>query len=91
MHNADCTFDIVRNSLPALQTEPCASDIMDTKLLLLLAPIVILEFVMKGIALFNLRKQEHTRGPKLLWAILILLTTAIGWICYFAVGQTDEA
>ncbi|HCF62510.1 MAG TPA: transcriptional regulator [Myxococcales bacterium] len=64
---------------------------MDTKLLLLLAPIALLELAMKGVALFNLRKQERTRGPKLLWALLILFTTAVGWICYFALGRTDEA
>ncbi|MGI5861620.1 MAG: PLD nuclease N-terminal domain-containing protein [Myxococcales bacterium] len=64
---------------------------MDTKLLVLIAPIVLLEIAMKCVALFHLRKQERTRGPKLLWALLILFTTAIGWICYFAVGRTDEA
>ena len=59
-------------------------------IILLTAPLVIAELVMKVIALLNLRKQERTRGPKLMWVLLILFVNTIGWIVYFLAGREDR-
>lgn len=55
----------------------------------LAAPLVLLEVVLKIVALVSLKRAEKTRGPKALWAVLILLTTAIGWILWFVVGRDE--
>ncbi len=64
---------------------------MDTETLVMLAaPLVVAEIVMKVVALLNLRKQERTKGPKLMWVLLILLVNFFGWIAYFLVGREDQ-
>lgn len=61
----------------------------DTTLLLLLVPILLLELGMKVAALVHLSRAERTKGPKALWAALIVLTTGLGWILYFLVGRDE--
>ncbi len=55
-----------------------------------LIPVLIIELVLIVIALIDLVKREHTRGPKWLWAIIIILVNFIGPIVYFVVGRKDE-
>ena len=55
-----------------------------------LIPVLIIELALIVIALIDLVKREHTRGPKWLWAIIIILVNFIGPIVYFVVGRKDE-
>ena len=55
-----------------------------------LIPVPIIQLVLIVIALIDLVKREHTRGPKWLWAIIIILVNFIGPIVYFVVGRKDE-
>jgi len=55
-----------------------------------LIPVLIIELVLIVIALIDLVKREHTRGPKWLWAIIIILVNFIGPIVYFVVGRKEE-
>jgi uncharacterized membrane protein YhaH (DUF805 family) len=55
-----------------------------------LIPVLIIQLVLIVIALIDLVKREHTRGPKWLWAIIIILVNFIGPIVYFVVGRKDE-
>ena len=67
-------------------------DVVDnTTLMLLLIPVVLVELVMKVIALVSLKKAPATRGPKAAWAIGIVLTSGVGWIAYFLVGRLDAS
>ena len=62
---------------------------MDTTLIMLIAPLVMAELVMRIIALLSLRKQTITKGPKPMWAVIIILVS-FGWVAYFLIARTDE-
>jgi hypothetical protein len=55
-----------------------------------LIPIIVIELVLMITALVDLVRREKTRGPKWMWAIIIVLTNFIGPIAYFVVGRKEE-
>lgn len=65
---------------------------MDTQILLLLTPIIIVELVLIVVALRDLLRPERTvRGnSKLLWGIVIVFISLLGPILYFVVGREPE-
>ncbi|MBM7706227.1 PLD nuclease N-terminal domain-containing protein [Chryseomicrobium aureum] len=56
----------------------------------LVAPILILQFILIVVALIDLVRIEATNGPKWVWAIVIVLGNLIGPIIYFAVGRNAQ-
>ncbi len=58
-------------------------------LLPLLAPILILQLVLIGAALWDLARRPATRGPKWVWVLIILFVSTIGPILYFVLGRED--
>jgi len=56
----------------------------------LLIPIALLELVLMVAALIDLVKREHTRGPKWMWILIVVLVNIIGPIVYFLVGRQEE-
>ncbi len=67
------------SSLPALQ-----------QILPFLIPIVIIELALLIFALVDLTKQRVTRGPKWMWALIILFIQIIGPIVYFVAARKEE-
>ena len=61
-----------------------------TSYLPLLVPILVIQLALLAFALLDLVKREHTRGPKWVWLLVILLVNFIGPIIYFVVGREDE-
>lgn len=62
----------------------------DTRLLLLLLPLLLIELGGKAIALLSLSRtpREEVRGEnRLLWGVLILALSGIGWIAWFLAGR----
>ena len=59
------------------------------QLLPLLIPIFIIQLALVLVAVIDLSKQKTTRGPKLLWVLVILLVNFIGPILYFVVGRDE--
>lgn len=55
----------------------------------LLIPILLLQLALIVIALIDLARQPATRGPKWLWAIIIIVVNIIGPILYFVVGRRE--
>lgn len=56
----------------------------------LLIPIVLLEWVLKGVALVDLLKPgRRTRGPQWLWIVVIFAISWIGPIVYLAFGREE--
>jgi uncharacterized membrane protein YhaH (DUF805 family) len=55
-----------------------------------LIPVLIIQLVLIITALIDLVRREHTRGPKWVWALVILLINFIGPIVYFVVGRKEE-
>lgn len=60
------------------------------QMLPLLIPIVIIEIILLVAGLLDLIKQRTTRGPKWMWAIIILFVQIIGPILYFTLGRKEE-
>ncbi|WP_188207308.1 PLD nuclease N-terminal domain-containing protein [Alkalibacillus aidingensis] len=60
---------------------------MDSQLIQLLLPIIILQFILIIIALIDLKRVEATRGPKWLWVLIIILGNLAGPIIYFIIGR----
>jgi drug/metabolite transporter (DMT)-like permease len=52
-------------------------------------PLLILQLILLIVALVDLIKRERTRGPKWLWAILIVFGELIGPILYLVIGRED--
>ncbi|HLR43377.1 MAG TPA: PLD nuclease N-terminal domain-containing protein [Pseudogracilibacillus sp.] len=55
----------------------------------LIAPLIIIQLILMVVALFDLRKQEETNGPKIVWLLVIILVNTIGPIIYFIFGRKD--
>jgi DMSO reductase anchor subunit len=60
------------------------------KYLPLILPLVALQLALMLAALADLARREKTRGPKWLWALIIVLGELLGPIVYFAVGRAEE-
>lgn len=56
----------------------------------LVAPLLVLQFILMVSALVSCIKQEETNGPKWLWVILILFVNIIGPILYFVIGRRQQ-
>jgi len=54
-----------------------------------LIPILILQLALMIFALVDLTRRERTKGPKWLWAVIIVVVNLIGPILYFIVGRED--
>jgi len=52
-------------------------------------PIVLLQLILMIVALVDLSKREKTRGPKWLWAVIIVLGELVGPILYFVIGREE--
>ena len=62
---------------------------MDSQLLLVLAPLVILQFALLAIGYVDLARCESVRGgKKWVWA-LVMLISFIGPILYFVIGREE--
>ncbi|SLL37530.1 Negative regulatory protein yxlE [Mycobacteroides abscessus subsp. abscessus] len=55
----------------------------------LIAPVLILQFILMLNALISCIKQEETNGPKWLWILLILIVSLFGSILYFVIGRKN--
>jgi hypothetical protein len=54
-----------------------------------LIPVVVIELALMIAALVDLVRREQTRGPKWVWALVIVLVNFIGPIIYFVIGRKD--
>ncbi len=64
---------------------------MTTAVILLLLPIIIIEFGLLVFALIDLiRRQKVRGGNKWLWGVIIVVIEFIGPIVYFIAGREEE-
>ena len=61
------------------------------QILLLLSPLIALQLVLMGVALFDLRRPERRvkGGSKLVWVLVIVLGELIGPLVYFFFGREE--
>ena len=60
------------------------------ELLPFLIPIAILQLGLTIFALVDLARRAKTKGPKWVWALIILFVNIVGPIIYFVVGREEE-
>jgi Phospholipase_D-nuclease N-terminal len=60
------------------------------QLLPLLIPVLVIQLFLLVFALVDLAKQRATRGPKWVWAVVIIFINIIGPILYFVLGRKEE-
>lgn len=56
----------------------------------LIAPLFVVQLILVVIALIDLVRIHATKGPKWVWALVILLGNTIGPIIYFIFGRKGE-
>jgi len=61
------------------------------QLLPYLAPLFLLQLTLQVIALVDLLRRERTRGPKWIWAVLIILGQLLGAIIYLIFGRKEQS
>jgi hypothetical protein len=61
-----------------------------TQYIPLLVPVLMIQLALMIFALVDLIRREKTRGPKWLWALVIIFVNLIGPIVYFVAGRKDE-
>ncbi|MUV38701.1 Negative regulatory protein YxlE [Lentibacillus sp. JNUCC-1] len=66
------------------------AELMDSNLLLMLLPIVIIQLILMIVALVDWVKADETNGPKWMWLLIILLVNLIGPIAYFIFGRRQK-
>lgn len=59
----------------------------DVNLIALVAPLIIIQFILVVVALVDLIKGRETLGPKWMWVLIIIFVTTIGPIVYFIIGR----
>ena len=60
-----------------------------SSLLPLLIPLIALQLVLLVVAARDLVRRERTRGPKWVWAVIILFVNLIGPIAYLLIGREE--
>jgi uncharacterized RDD family membrane protein YckC len=66
------------------------SDINWAQLLPLLIPVALIELGLLVWALLDIIRRKNTKGPKIVWIIVVLLFEIIGPIAYFIFGRGEE-
>jgi hypothetical protein len=59
------------------------------QLVLLLIPVIVLQAALMLVALVDLVRRERTRGPKWVWAAVIVLVNLFGPIIYLVAGREE--
>ena len=54
-----------------------------------LIPLILLQLALMAFALVDLARRERTRGPKWMWAIIIVLGELLGPVIYLLLGREE--
>lgn len=60
------------------------------QMLPLLLPLVIIQLGLMIAALWDLSRRPATRGPRWVWAVVIVFVNVIGPLIYFTVGRGED-
>lgn len=53
----------------------------------LVAPIFVIQLILQIIAIVDLVRNDEPRGPKPMWAIIIIVGSLLGPVAYFIFGR----
>jgi hypothetical protein len=73
------------------EEDPVPVGSIDPRLLLALAPLVLIDLGMVVFCIVDLYKPDrHVRGGnKLVWLLAILLVSTVGWVAYLLAGREE--
>jgi uncharacterized membrane protein YhaH (DUF805 family) len=54
-----------------------------------LLPIFLIQVTLMVFALVDLVRREHTKGPKWMWALIVIFINIIGPVVYLFVGREE--
>ncbi len=60
-----------------------------TRFLPLIIPILLIQLGLMVFCLIDLSRRERTKGPKWLWAVIIIFGELIGPVIYLLVGREE--
>lgn len=55
----------------------------------LVAPLIVIQPVLMLVALIDLRRTAATKGPRWMWALIIIFVNILGPIAYFVGGRRE--
>jgi hypothetical protein len=61
-----------------------------TRLIPLIAPLVLIQVGLMVAALVDLVRRQTTRGPKWAWGVTIVAFSMLGPLAYFIFGRGEE-
>ncbi|WP_274308764.1 PLD nuclease N-terminal domain-containing protein [Solibacillus daqui] len=56
----------------------------------LIAPLLVLQFILAIVAIIDIVRIHDTRGPKWMWILISLFVNTLGPIAYFIVGRKSQ-
>ncbi|MCM3723827.1 MULTISPECIES: PLD nuclease N-terminal domain-containing protein [Solibacillus] len=56
----------------------------------LIAPLLVLQFVLAAVAIVDIVRSYETRGPKWVWVLVSLFVNTLGPIAYFLFGRKSQ-
>lgn len=62
---------------------------MDTQTVLLIAPLVVLQVALQIYALYDIWKNQGTKGNTVVWIVVVVAFQLLGSIAYFVVGRKE--
>lgn len=62
-------------------------EMISREMLLLIAPLILIQLILMIIALIDIRRVQATNGPKWMWVLVVIFINMIGPIVYFIVGR----
>ncbi|MEE8390627.1 MAG: PLD nuclease N-terminal domain-containing protein [Anaerolineae bacterium] len=54
-----------------------------------LIPVILIQLGLMAVALVDLIRRERTKGPKWMWAFVIIVFNLIGPILYLVLGREE--
>lgn len=61
-----------------------------SEILPIIAPLIVIQLVLMIIALVLCIKAERTRGPKVMWILIIIFGNILGPVAYFIFGRSHD-
>ena len=55
----------------------------------LLIPLILIQLGLMAYCLIDLSRQEHVKGPKWMWALVIIFGELIGSVVYLIAGREE--
>jgi hypothetical protein len=67
-----------------------AEELDISKLIAVIAPFIAVQLILMTIAIVLCVKAKETRGPKLMWILIIIFVNILGPIAFFVFGRRNE-